>query len=506
VQLSLARWRTKVPVAFIAILVVAVGVVLASALAVGRPPRPITLRIAGGSPGSTTLPLARVIADVVRESVPRTEPSAIPTAGGVSNAELVERGDVELALVPNNAPASPHVRTIAPLHDEVLHVVVRKDLETKDVAALRGRRIGIGPHGSGTERLALAVFGHLGLEPRDLVLSNATHDDAATAFGRGELDAVFVLTGPKAPAVVRMLGRGDARLLSFGDAHSDGSTVAGIRLGVPYLSAVTIPAHAYGLEPTEAVGTVGVRLLLVASEHVPDETASRIARAIFESKARLTDAQPDLAALSERFEASELRFPLHAGAASYFRRDQPPFILAWADTFSLGITLVVLVWSAVAALAAKRRRVRKNRVDVYYSEVQDIGERIHGSVPLEELIALRARLHALRRRAFADLMAERLDANESFTIFQDYLRSELLEIEGALHEVRSAEMLKVSCDSDGAGGSWVRSHHKPCVSPSFPPPSSLPSPSLPAPRPTAWWSATAAPASPPARPRRPCPP
>jgi hypothetical protein len=36
-------------------------------------------------------------------------------------------------------------------------------------------------------------------------------------------------------------------------------------------------------------------------------------------------------------------------------------------------------------------------------------------------------------------MEERLDANESFTIFQDYLRSELLEVEAALRKVRARQ-------------------------------------------------------------------
>ena len=53
-----------------------------------------------------------------------------------------------------------------------------------------------------------------------------------------------------------------------------------------------------------------------------------------------------------------------------------------------------------------------------------------------ELAELQRVLHEIRRQAFSDLMAERLQADESFTIFQDYLRTELADVEAKLREPR----------------------------------------------------------------------
>ncbi len=398
---------------------------------------PTSLRIAASFAGGTALPVGRALAEVLREGLPRTPALALETAGGVRNAELVEAGDVELGLVSNNAPGGPSLRTIVPLYDEVLHVIVREGLGARDLPALRGRRVGIGPAGSATERLAKALFGHFQLGAGDVDFVNLTHDEGADAFARAELDAVLMLTGLGAPAAKRLLARDDARLLSLGNPHDEGSAVAGVRVGVPYLTPVSVPARSYGAQPAEAAGTVGVHLLLVAHASMPDELAYRVTRAIFENKARLAEREASLVNLREGFDRSGLRFAPHPGASQYYRRDEPPFILAWADTISLALTLALLGWSAFAATRAQRTRARKHRVDVYYADVQAASEAIERSADAGELAALRRQLHAIRRRAFADLMAERLDANESFTIFQDYVRSELLEVEAALRAARA---------------------------------------------------------------------
>ncbi|HEU4409464.1 MAG TPA: TAXI family TRAP transporter solute-binding subunit [Polyangiaceae bacterium] len=412
---------------------------------------PASLRIATGFAGGTALPVGRALAEVLREELPWAPAAALETAGGVRNAELVEAGEVELGLVPNNAPGGPSLRTLAPLYDEVLHVIVRDGLGAGDLGALRGRRVNIGQAGSATERLAKALFSHFRVDERALALSYLTHDEGADAFARGELDAVLMLTGLGAPAAARLLARPDARLLSFGDPLDPGSAIAGVRVGVPYLTPVSVPAQTYGPQPREPVGTLGVHLLLVARASLPDEVAFRVTKAVFEHKARLAEREPSLVGLRESFDRAGLRFAPHPGASQYYRRDEPPFILAWADTISLAITLALLGWSALAAVRAQRTRARKHRVDVYYADVQRASESIERARGEDELGALRRQLHAIRRRAFADLMAERLDANESFTIFQDYLRSELLEVEAALRKVRAARRRKAREGAAGPG-------------------------------------------------------
>jgi len=216
-----------------------------------------------------------------------------------------------------------------------------------------------------------------------------------------------------------------------------GSDVLLVAWDMPFVTAAVIPAHAYGEHPAAPVGSVGVPLLLVANEQVTEGLAYEITRAVYENKVQLIERGGGRTRLWELPSESELRFPLHAGARQYHHRDEPPRFLDWADTISLALTILVLVYSAVAALRTQRQLRRKERVDKFYARLQQVSDVMERTHTEAELLALQRALHEIRRQAFSELMAERLQADESFTIFQDYLRTELAEVEERLRQLRT---------------------------------------------------------------------
>ena len=80
-------------------------------------------------------------------------------------------------------------------------------------------------------------------------------------------------------------------------------------------------------------------------------------------------------------------------------------------------------FSVGVAVREWMRRKMKNRIDVFYVEVENADDDMD-DISSTSLSPIERALRDLRRRAFAELVAERLEANESFTIFQDYLASE----------------------------------------------------------------------------------
>ena len=77
------------------------------------------------------------------------------------------------------------------------------------------------------------------------------------------------------------------------------------------------------------------------------------------------------------------------------------------------------------------RFIPKNRIDAFYVEATRHFDDIQ-SASTESLVARHKALVMLRRSAFTDLIDERLDANESFTILQDQIDSELRTIEALI--------------------------------------------------------------------------
>ncbi len=424
------------------------GAVIWRLFFVERPPTPV--RIATGSKGGTYLPLGTAIAEILNDHVPHVRATAIETAGSRDNMRRLEAREVELALVQNDTPGGQGVRAIAPLYQEVLHMIVRAGGPIEHVENLARRRVAVGPAGSGTEGIARVLFDHFRLE--DVVRVHLGLGAAVEAFERGEIDAVFALTGMRAPAVERLLTRSGGRLLSLGNPALAGSPIDAVRIDAPYLTVAVIPQWTYGREPPAPVGTLGVQALLVAHADLPEDVVHDVTEAIFQEKVRLAEREKAVARLSEHFDPGEVRFPLHPGAIRYYKREGPAFIQEWAEPISLGITVVLLAGSGALTAREALRRRKKNRIDVYYLEIYEIAGGLREARRPEELLALKDRLKNLRRRAFEELVAERLEANESFTIFQDFLSAELEEVEAAIAARRRGEAVGATGRIEEGGG------------------------------------------------------
>ncbi len=391
------------------------------------------LRLATGMKGGTQQLVGLTLAQLGKQPPNDLHLALVDTAGGLDNARKVDAREAEFGIVPNDAEGTT-LRTVAPLYTESLHVVARAP--TKSLAELQGKRLTTGPKGSHTERIGAWLLDTLRIEPAS-VHNAASHAESAALIRTGHADVAFVLSGTPAPAVEDMLADGELALVSLGPPEQVGSLLEGLEGRSPYLSRVVLPVGLYGPAPTQPVGTLGCQVLLVARDDVDEERVHSLTKMLFEQKTRLADAVPELSRLQERFDDGRLRFPFHPGAARYYQRSKPLFIREWADTISLGITVALLAWSGIAALRTRRRHNRKERVDRYYLDVQRIADELTPTCDTAQLLELRERLLAIRRQAFAELAAEKLAADESFTIFQDYLRTELLEIDAALRERRA---------------------------------------------------------------------
>jgi TRAP-type uncharacterized transport system substrate-binding protein len=95
-----------------------------------------------------------------------------PSAGSEEALDWVNTRKVDVALVQGAlSPAGrPHVRQVATLHVEPLHLLVKKELlsdASASLTALRGKTVELEEFGSGTHSLATALLAFVGLRPHD---------------------------------------------------------------------------------------------------------------------------------------------------------------------------------------------------------------------------------------------------------------------------------------------------------------------------------------------------
>src|SRR5690606_23448661 len=152
--------------AWLALAAGALGVAIAAALLLARDAPPLTpIRITAGPADTSRALIARGLAV-------RLGASGVPAeAIAVDGDELahLERQEVDLALVSSllRHSAQRHVREVAPLQLEALHLLVRSERAGAvgpTLVGLRGRRVAVELEGTAGGALARAVLGFAGLD------------------------------------------------------------------------------------------------------------------------------------------------------------------------------------------------------------------------------------------------------------------------------------------------------------------------------------------------------
>jgi uncharacterized protein len=255
--------------------------------------------------------------------------AARPTDGSVANIAGLRDGRLELAIVQSDvqahaaagtaafADAGPFdaLRAVMALHPEPLTLVARADAGIARVEDLAGKRIWIGPEGSGTRALAGDLMAALGwTEASFAPVPQIGADRLADALCLGEIDAFLYTIGHPALVIQEATTGCDARLVPI-----TGAAVDELVAGHPELLAATIPGRLYRGNP-DPVASFGVGATLVTRADQPEDRIKAMVGQIFADADTLRGLEPVLAALEPAAMVSDgLTAPLHPGAEAYYR-------------------------------------------------------------------------------------------------------------------------------------------------------------------------------------------
>lgn len=389
--------------------------------------RTIDLKIATGQKGGTFLPLGVELAKDVEREHPHYKVLPLESKGSPFSIDMLEKKEVELALVSNNSKGQEfegeHVRMIAPLYPETLQIVVRSGANIAAPGDLANKKVAIGPAASGTETIAWQVLEHFGVKKDRITAINMPPLDAAEKLAAGELDAVFVVAGLRAPVVEKMLAKAENQLLSLGPPDKVGGPIAGLHVDQPYLLESVIPERTYGDKPAEPVGTVGVRALLVTRDDVDEEVVFEITQSLFQNKLHLAQKEKLLAQLTEKFDPADAPYPLHPGADRYLRRNEPSLVEKNVDLISLFLAFGGIGWSGLTALHAWRKNSQKGRIELYFANLAELTKGSRTANSIYEIDELLGALNDTEAKALSELASERLEANNAFRVLQEGLRT-----------------------------------------------------------------------------------
>jgi TRAP-type uncharacterized transport system substrate-binding protein len=231
-----------------AIVVVAIGFLIASFFVKPAPPKRIV--IATGSKTGAYYAFAQQYAKHFAEA--GIELVVRETAGSIENYKLLldESSDVSIAIVqggtaPVFAPGQRHetIEAVASLYLEPVWVFHRGAKPFTRIEQLRGRIIAVGGEGSGVRAMALKLLEESGVlagAAPDPVTHTATRfeplsgEAAAEALKKGEIDAAVFVISPGSAVVRDLMDEPDDHLMSFELAPAYARRM-------PFVSSVTLP-------------------------------------------------------------------------------------------------------------------------------------------------------------------------------------------------------------------------------------------------------------------------
>ncbi|GHV54460.1 C4-dicarboxylate ABC transporter substrate-binding protein [Deltaproteobacteria bacterium] len=280
--------------------------------------------IATGGTSGTYFPIGGAIAQAVSKAGV-IQATAETGNASVANINLIAKGDIEVAMVQNDitfwafkgeqmfkAPL-PNVRTICALYPEHVQLIISKDSGIKTLADLKGKRVGVGAPGSGTEGDAKAILGVAGIQYADMKVDFLDFGATTSRFKDNQIDAGFVVAGYPTASVMDLALTKDISLLNFED-----KTLADLSKAHPYLVASTIPGKTYkGVD--NAVKTPAVMAILVTHDKMADDVIYNFTKAMFENIADIHAAHAKGKEINLATALDGLTAPLHPGAAKFFK-------------------------------------------------------------------------------------------------------------------------------------------------------------------------------------------
>lgn len=388
-------WKDYFKVLGPAVFVTLIGFIIAYQFVDPAPPRKITVAT-GGLDGAYYLYARRYKELLQRNGV---ELEVRTTAGSVENLKLLdaESAGVDVAFIQGGTGRfadGGELLGLASLYFEPLWVFYRADAPANDVTQFRGKRLAVGPEGSGTRAVAMRILADNGVSESNAAFLPIGGREAVAALKNFKADAAFLVASTDAPSVRALLEAPTVRLMSFKRASA-------YTRNHRFLSSVTLPEGVINMRanvPARDVALLAPAATLVASQSLHPALVDLLLQAaeevhggggLFEKRGEFP---------SEK----HLEFPLSPDARRYFRSG-PPFLQRylpfWVATFvdRMLVMLLPLVALAIPLMRIMppvlRWRIR-SRIYRWYRELLAIDPALRGET---SLALLKERVAAIDR-------------------------------------------------------------------------------------------------------------
>src|SRR5271167_4982088 len=187
------------------------------------PPPPTKIAIAGSFRGGHYESLALRYKNIFERAHVKVDVRA--TDGAAANLKLLNdpNSGIQIAFMQGgvaNSTEAPDLLSLGRIDYQVFWLFYPAGETLSDLTQLKGKRIALGPPGSGTRIVSEKILNIGGITPDNTTLLNLTPQRAVDALGDGTIDALFLNFSSDSPILQSLLERPQYRPMSFTDAEA----------------------------------------------------------------------------------------------------------------------------------------------------------------------------------------------------------------------------------------------------------------------------------------------
>lgn len=281
------------------------------------------------SPGGNWYTMVGAAVILYTEKIPGTKFTIAGSGGSVENSRRFAADDADfgpiyssnLYEIYNGTGAAKGrkptdaAQVLCQIYDSPHYFVTLKGKGIKNISDLAGKRVALGPPGSGTSQNSKLAFKTLGIDVKGVELA---FGDAARQLKDGKIDALGQ-GGAPASGIVELNATQDIEFVSFSPVELEKMVSL-----APYYFKGAVPANTYKGQ-TKAVPTFVVAVFLAAHKSIPEDIVYKVLDATFspDGMATLSRAHRYWKKASNNPDGvKQLGVKYHPGAVKYWQEHQ----------------------------------------------------------------------------------------------------------------------------------------------------------------------------------------
>jgi TRAP transporter TAXI family solute receptor len=273
----------------------------------------------------------RMICRVINRHSDDLNCKTVPGPGDVHNLTNLQGGSLDIGLIDSRMLhdamnksgyfeffdiSYDNLRTLVPLYDDPITLVVRSDAKIGLLEALKGKRINAGAPRSLQHLAVDTIMKAKNWTKGDFSLVgeiSASLSQDTMAFCHGTIQAMVHIGVHPDSSLQQLLRLCNADLVDMND-----NDIEKLVNDHPAFFKINIAADTYPSHPSD-VTTFGTRAVLVVSQDLDEQTVYTIMDAIYSNRKRLKSAHKALSLVKvDAMRQSEIGIQLHPGAVKYF--------------------------------------------------------------------------------------------------------------------------------------------------------------------------------------------